>query len=333
MVDLADKRVLVTGGAGFVGSHIVDLLLRENCREILAIDNFTRGKPGNLAAALTDRRVTLVTGDICDRGLMREVMSGTSIVFHQAALRITQCVAEPRRAIEVMVNASFDLFEQCAELGVEKVVAASSASIYGQATRFPTAEDHHPYGDRTLYGAAKSFNEGLLRAFAEMHGLPSIALRYFNVYGPRMDIHGKYTEVLIRWMERLAAGRPPLIFGDGKQTMDFVDVRDVARANILAAKSSAADEAVNVASGTEISLAELARLLAAVMGRPHLTPEFVAERGSTAVARRLADTSKAKRLLGFQATIPVEQGLSDLVHWWRKEAQTDNITSTSKVAS
>lgn len=333
MVDLAGKRVLVTGGAGFVGSHIVDLLLHEDCSSIVSIDNLERGKRSNLAAALVDPRVLLVEGDIRDRQIMRDLVSGADVVFHQAALRITQCAAEPRRAFEVMAAATFDLLEHCAEYGVEKIVAASSASIYGQAQYFPTGEDHPPYGNRTLYGAAKSFNEGLLRAFHDMKALPSVALRYFNVYGPRMDTHGKYTEVLIRWMERLDAGRPPVIFGDGRQTMDFVHVRDVARANVLAAKSEATDEVVNIASGREVSLRELASLLAEVMGRPELTPEFQGERHVNAVARRLADTRKAASMLGFCSAIPLDRGLRDLAEWWRNEASAGKPASALPAAS
>ena len=209
---------------------------------------------------------------------MAELVAGSDIVFHQAALRITHCAAEPRLALEVMIDATFDLLEMCAEHEVEKVVAASSASIYGMAQRFPTTEAHHPYDNRTLYGAAKLFNEGLLRSFNDMYGLDYVALRYFNVYGPRMDIHGKYTEVLIRWMERIDAGEPPLIFGDGCQTMDFVHVLDVARANLLAAKAPVTDAVFNVGTGVETNLIELAARLAKVMGRPHLRPQFLPER-------------------------------------------------------
>ena len=198
---------------------------------------------------------------------MASLVKAADIVFHQAALRITHCAAEPRLAMEVMVQATFDLLELCVQHEVEKVIAASSASVYGMAEEFPTTERQNPYDNRTLYGAAKAFNEGLLRTFNDMYGLDYVAFRYFNVYGERMDIHGRYTEVLIRWMERLEAGQPPIIFGDGQQTMDFVHVRDVARANILGAKAEVDDEVFNVASGTETSLLQLAQALATVMGQ------------------------------------------------------------------
>ncbi len=215
--------------------------------------------------------------------------------------------------------ATFDLLQSCVAHRVRKVVAASSASIYGLAPEFPTTEAAAPYADRTLYGGLKLFNESLLRSFADMHGLQYCALRYFNVFGPRMDIHGKYTEVLIRWMERIAAGQAPLIFGDGLQTMDFIDVRDVARANIAAALSPDPEGVFNIASGIEISLAQLARTLLDVMGRPHLGIDYQPARAINPVERRLASTARAEERLGFRAGIGLRQGLEDLVAWWQAE--------------
>lgn len=316
---LAGTRCLVTGGAGFVGSHIVDLLVAQGCREVVVIDDMVRGRPANLAAALRSGRVRLVQGDIRDAALMRDLIAGTDTVFHQAALRITHCAQEPRAAFEVMVAATYDLVEECVRARVRKVVMASSASVYGMADAFPTTERQHPYDNRTLYGAAKAFAEGLLRSFNDMHGLPYVCLRYFNVYGPRMDIHGRYTEVLVRWMERLARGQPPIVFGDGLQTMDMIHVEDVARANILAAQSSASDVALNVGSGTETSLLDLAHLLARIMGQPRLQPEFQPARAVNPVPRRLADTRAAQQSIGFVARIPLEEGMAGLVEWWRRE--------------
>jgi UDP-glucose 4-epimerase len=178
-MDLKGKRILVTGGAGFVGSHIVDQLLEENCGSIVVVDNMIRGRPENLAKAGGD--VDLIEADIRDRSLMEQLVARVDIVFHQAALRITHCAGEPRLAMEVMANATFDLLDLCAKRGVEKIIAASSASVYGMADSFPTEERHHPYNNRTLYGAAKAFNEALLRSFNEMYGLRYVALRYFNV--------------------------------------------------------------------------------------------------------------------------------------------------------
>ena len=316
---LRGKRVLVTGGSGFVGSHTVDLLVEAGCESVIVVDNMVRGRPANLASALPSGRVRLVEGDIRDAALMRDLVAGCDTVFHQAALRITHCAAEPDLAMEVMVDATYRLFQLCVDARVRKVVYSSSASIYGLAQSFPTPESDNPYDNRTLYGAAKSFGEGLLRSFNDMHGLDYVALRYFNVYGPRMDIHGRYTEVMVRWMERIAAGRPPIIFGDGLQTMDMVDVRDVARANILAALAPTTDTVFNVGSETETSLLGLAQLLCDVMGRPDLRPVHEAERSVNPVPRRLASGAAAAEVLGFRPEVTPEEGIADLVAWWRSE--------------
>ncbi len=314
------QRCLVTGGAGTIGSTIVDQLVAAGAAEVTVLDNLVRGRPGNLAAARAAGNVRLVEGDIRDRQLVTALMAGIDLVFHQAAIRITQCATEPRLALEVLVDGTYEVVEAAADAGVRKVIAASSASVYGLAGEFPTTERHHPYGNDTIYGAAKTFNEGLLRSFHQMRGLDYVALRYFNVYGPRMDIHGLYTEVLIRWMERIEAGQPPLILGDGSQTMDFVCTEDIARANLLAAASDATDEVFNVGSGTETSLAELAGLMLRVMGSD-LSPEFGPPRGVNAVTRRLADVSLAADRLGWKAEVSLADGLDRLVSWWRAERQ------------
>lgn len=312
------ERVLVTGGAGLIGSHIVDQLLHLPVRQVVVYDNFVRGRRENLAAALADPRVSIVEGDIRDREHLAQVMAGVDTLFHQAAIRITQCAAEPRLAMEVLVDGTYNVLEAAVAAGVRKVVAASSASVYGAADEFPTTEQHPPYNNCTLYGAAKAFNEGLLRSFHEMYGLNYVALRYFNVYGPRMDTHGAYTEVLIRWMDRIAAGQPPLIFGDGTDTMDFVYVADIARANVLAAQADVTDQVFNVASGCETSLRELAQALLKVMGSD-LALEYGPPRKVNAVPRRLADTRKAQRMLAFTAQVSLEEGLRRLVEWWQQE--------------
>lgn len=317
---LRGERVLVTGGAGTIGSHLVDQLVHAEAAEVVVLDNFVRGRWENLAGVLASGNVRIVTGDVRDRGLVDRLTRGMDVVFHQAAIRITQCAEEPRLALEVLVDGTYNVVEAAAREGVRKVVAASSASVYGLAESFPTREDHHPYANDTLYGAAKTFNESLLRSFHAMTGLDYVALRYFNVYGSRMDVHGLYTEVLVRWMERIADGKPPLIFGDGSQTMDFVYVEDIARANILAATADVTDDVFNVASGVETSLAELAQKLLEVMGSD-LSVQFGPERAVNKVSRRLAETSRARELLGFDAEVSVEEGLTRLVEWWRAERE------------
>jgi len=315
MTDLSGQNVLVTGGAGTIGSTLVDQLIDAGVAHVDVLDNLVRGRRANLDDALASGRVELHEGDIRDRALVRRLVGGKDTVFHQAAIRITQCAEEPRLALEVLVDGTFNVVEAAAELGVGKLIAASSASVYGMAEEFPTTERHHHHNNDTLYGAAKSFNEGLIRSFRAMQGLDYVLLRYFNVYGPRMDVHGLYTEVLVRWMERIADGKPPLIFGDGQQTMDFVFTTDIARANVLAAQSDVVEGVYNVARGEETSLLGLAEALLRVMGSD-LSVEHGPERAVNGVVRRLADTQAARRDLGFEATTDLEDGLRELVAWW-----------------
>jgi len=318
---MTDQRILITGGAGLIGSHIVDELVRGGASDIVVLDNFTRGRRENLAASLPTGRVRILEGDVRRVDDVARAMDGVGLVFHQAAIRITQCAEEPRLAKDVLVDGTFNVLEAAVRAGVRKVVAASSASVYGAAEAFPTLEAHHSYGNRTLYGAAKAFNEALLRSFNEMYGLRYVALRYFNVYGPRMDVHGAYTEVFVRWMDAIASGRPPVIFGDGTQTMDFVHVADIARANVLAASADASDAVFNIGSGTETSLNELAEMLLSVMGSS-LRPERTAARKVNPVPRRLAAVDAAADQLGFRTRITLEEGLRGLVEWWQRERTT-----------
>ena len=316
MSELSGANVLVTGGAGTIGSTLVDQLLDTGVAHVDVLDNFVRGRRSNLEPAIQSGRVTIVEGDIRDRDLVNDVTRGKDVVFHQAAIRITQCAEDPRLALEVLVDGTFNVFEAAVNHKIDKIITASSASVYGMAEEFPTTERHHHHNNDTFYGAAKSFNEGMIRSFRAMNDIDYVALCYFNVYGPRMDVHGLYTEVLVRWMERIADGKPPLIFGDGLQTMDFIFTSDIARANILAASSEINEGVYNVASGSETSLLGLARALLRAMDSD-LSVEHGPDRAVNGVARRLADTSAAREDLGFEARIELEDGLRDLVTWWR----------------
>lgn len=311
------NKFLVTGGAGLMGSHIADRLLAGGASKIILLDNFVRGSMHNIYEQLNDTRVQLVKGDIRDLGQLMELASGMDGIFHMAAIRITACADNPRDAMEVMQVGTHNVLQAAVEQKVGRLLYASSASIYGLADTFPTNEKHHPYNNRTYYGAAKVAGEGMVRAFAEMYGLRYVAMRYFNVYGPRMDIDGKYTEVLVRWLDRIEAGETPVIFGDGSQTMDMVYIDDVIDANMLAMESDVTDEVFNVASGTETSLLGLLQAVLKVTGSP-LQPEFMPERTVNPVPRRLADTRKAAEMLGFKAKVNVEEGLKQLIKW-RKE--------------
>jgi UDP-glucose 4-epimerase len=326
---IAGNKFLITGGAGLMGSHITDQLLERGASEIILLDNFVRGSMHNLQEALKDSRVRLVKGDIRDLELLTSLATGAAGIFHMAALRIKACVENPRDALEVMFVGTHNVLQTMVEKKVTKLVYASSASIYGLADSFPIYETHHPYNNRTYYGAAKAAGEGMARSFADMYGLQYVALRYFNVYGPRMDIHGKYTEVLVRWMDRIESGQRPVIFGDGSRTMDLVHIDDVTAANILAMESDVTDEAFNVASGRETSLLELLQTLLEATGSD-LEPEFVPDKQSTNpndVTRRLASVEKAKDLLGFEAKVTVLEGLRRLIKW-RKDVVGQSSLAT-----
>jgi UDP-glucose 4-epimerase len=318
------STVLVTGGAGFIGSHIVDQLLDAGAERVRVLDDFVRGRRENLEPALRSGRVEVHEGDIRDAGLVDRLTAGADLVFHQAALRITHCAEEPQRAIEVMIGGTQHVLDSAVRHRVSRVLAASSASVYGEASRLPMDEEH-PFNNRTLYGAAKIANEQMLRAYAEMYDLRYLMLRPFNVYGPRMDVHGVYTEVMIRWLDRLSQGQPPVIFGDGTQTMDFVYVGDVARAYLLAARSPRTDEVMNAGSGTETSLAELSRMVCRATGHPDLQPVFEPPRKVNPVSRRRAGTERAAELIGFRSEVGLADGLTHLVEWYRAVAATATV--------
>lgn len=313
MKKLAGTRCLVTGGAGLIGSTIVDQLLAAGASEVRIIDNFVRGSRSNLETVLTDGRVTVIEGDIRDRYLVDGATEGVDYVFHQAALRITRCAEAPREAVEVLIDGTLNVLEAAITNKVKKVVAASSASVYGEPSYLPIDETH-PFNNTTMYGAGKIANEQMLRAFYTTHGLNYTALRYFNVYGPRMDVVGVYTEVLIRWLDAIDANQPPLIFGDGSQSMDFVYIEDVARANLLAAQSDANDEVFNIGTGTQTSLSDLCDMVLSLT-QSSLRPEYREARRVANVQVRRAATEKAESMLGFKAAVPLEKGLEEFIRW------------------
>lgn len=316
-VSMAGATILVTGGAGLIGSHIVDSLIAEGAGEVRVLDNLVRGRHDNLAGAMPSGRIRFIEGDVRDLDAVRKAVSGADFIFHQAAIRITLCAERPRECMEVLVNGTFNIFEAALEANVQKIVYASSASVYGAAEVFPTTERHHPYNNRTLYGAAKQMNEGIARSFNEMYGLSSVGLRYFNVFGPRMDVTGVYTEVFIRWLDCIDRNEAPQIHGDGTASMDFIYAGDIARANLLAMKSDRTDDIYNVASGTETSLLGLWHAMQNITGAHHLSPTFHPPRKVNPVPRRLADTSRAERDLGFVARVGLEEGLRNLDMWRR----------------
>ncbi|MDQ1471870.1 MAG: UDP-glucose 4-epimerase [Bryobacterales bacterium] len=317
MNNLEHTCCLVTGGAGFIGSTIVDQLLAAGAAEVRVIDNFVRGARSNLSAAQARGNVRIIDGDIRNAALVTRATEGVDFVFHQAALRITRCAEAPREAVEVLIDGTLNVLEAALANNVRKIIAASSASVYGEPSYLPV-DEAHPFNNRTMYGAGKLANEQMLRAFCETSGLQYLAFRPFNVFGPRMDMTGAYTEVLIRWLDAIEAGKPPLIFGDGKQSMDFVFVGDVARANLLAARSDVNDEVFNIGTGVQTSLNELCALLLSIMGSSS-RPEHREARSVANVQRRRAATEKAEAILGFKAEVTLEEGLRELISWRQAE--------------
>lgn len=324
MNPIEGTRIFVTGGAGFIGSTTVDQLLEQGAAEVRVLDNYVRGSVRNLEDARRSGRLTLIEGDVRDADLIDSLTEGVDYVFHMAALRITRCAEAPREAVEVLINGTSNVLESAVRHKVKKIVAASSASVYGDPSYLPM-DENHPFNNRTLYGACKIANEQMLRSYNEIFQLPYVAFRYFNVYGPRMDLDGVYTEVLVRWLDAIEAGQPPKIFGNGVQSMDFVYVEDVARANIAGLVSDATDEVFNVGTGVETTLNQLCHLLLKIAGS-NLKPEYHEARKVNNVRARRATTDKAERMLGFKADVDLESGLKMIIEW-RDQVKSELIAT------
>ena len=321
-----NSRILITGGAGFIGSWLVEELLKYKPAQITIIDNLIRGSFDNMESFIDNPVIEFVEGDIRDTALLEKCITGIDYVFHMAALRINACAANLREGFNVMLKSTFELAELCVKHKVKKVIYSSSASVYGLAQNFPTPETDHPYDNQTFYGGAKLWGEQLFRSYKFMCGLDYVALRYFNVYGPRMDTDGKYTEVMIRWLDCIQEGTAPLIYGDGSTTMDFVYVRDVAKANVAALLSNISDQVFNIGNCVETSLTQLLEILLKV-NNSTLIPEYREANTVNPVSRRLAFNSKAKWLLNFAPSMTLEKGLFELSQWYfeKKKATLYNV--------
>lgn len=312
MPNIDNSKILVIGGAGFVGSHIVDQLLQESVREVVVLDNFVRGTRHNLQQAVQDKRVRVVDGSVTDLDLLRNLIAEADYVFHLAALWLYECVHQPRSALEVNVVGTYNVVEAAQQAGIKKVVYSSSASVYGDALFTPMTEEH-PFNNRTMYGATKIAGEQFFRAFYEQHKMDYAGLRYMNIYGPRMDYKGTYVSVIMKVLDRIEQGLPPVIFGDGSQAYDFIHVEDVARANILALKSDATDTFFNVGMGVKTTINELVQMLLEITGS-QLQPEYRPQE-QMFVTHRIGSTENAEKMLGFRASIPLEEGLRSVVEW------------------
>ncbi len=313
-MDIRGKRLVVIGGAGLIGSHTVDLLLKEDIGEVVIYDNFVRGSEENLANALRDPRVRIheVGGDICQTDILEGALQGADGVFHFAALWLLQCYDYPRAAFDVNIRGTFNVLEACIAEGVSRLVYSSSASVYGDAVEEPMTEDH-PFNNTNFYGATKIAGEAMARALHHRYGLPYVGLRYMNVYGARQDYQGAYIAVIMKMLDAIERGDPPVIYGDGSQAYDFVSVLDCARANVCAIQAETVDRFYNVGTGTRTSIKELAELLLRSTGS-NLAVQYN-EAGLTFVKNRIGSPDRATEEIGFTAQVPLEDGIADLIEW------------------
>jgi UDP-glucose 4-epimerase len=315
-MDIRGKKFVVIGGAGLIGSHTVDRLLREDVGEIIIYDNFVRGSVENLADALKDPRVKIYEagGDIAQADILNAALHGAHGVFHFAALWLLQCYEFPRAAFDVNIRGTFNVLEACVANNVQRLVYSSSASVYGDAIEEPMTEDH-PFNNTNFYGATKIAGEAMLRAYVHRYKLPAVGLRYMNVYGPRQDYRGAYIAVIMKMLDALDRGEAPKVYGDGSQAYDFVYVTDCAAANICAMKAEVTDRFYNVGTGRRTSIKELAEMILRLTGAN--LPIQYEPAGLTFVKNRIGCPRRAREEIGFEAAVPLDQGLSELIEWRR----------------
>ena len=318
-MNLKGKRFLVIGGAGFIGSHTVDSLLEEDVREIVIYDNFTRGKEKNIESALKDERVKIFEhgGDIMHTDILNMAMQGIDGVFHFAALWLLHCHDYPRSAFDVNIGGTFNVLEAVLNNNVKRLVYSSSASVYGDAIEEPMTEDH-PFNNNNFYGATKVAGEQMCRALYQRYhetdrAFDYVGLRYMNVYGARQDYKGAYIAVIMKILDRLEQDLPPIVYGDGSQSYDFIYVEDCAKANICAMKSEATDRFYNVGRGTKTSIKELTQMLIDLSGK-NVDIQYEPS-GPTFVKNRVGSIKKASNEIDFKATISLEDGLKKIISW------------------
>ena len=314
MNSLKDTKVVVIGGAGFIGSHLVDNLIREDVREIVIYDNFCRGTHKNISVALKDSRVKVfdLGGDILQTDILNEALKKADYVFHLAALWLLHCQDFPRSAFHVNMEGTFNVLEACVKNNVKRLIYSSSASVYGDALQIPMTEDH-AFNNKTFYGATKIAGEQMARAFHHRYGLNYVGLRYMNVFGARQDYKGAYIAVIMKILDNLDQGKRPVLYGDGTQAYDFIYVEDVAKANICALKANTTDEFYNIGSGTQTTLKQLAEQILKLTNSS-LEIQYEPQTQSF-VTNRIGSTAKAQRDLKFKTSISLEEGLKRVIEW------------------
>ncbi len=329
-MDIKGKKLVVIGGAGLIGSHTVDALLKEDVKEVVIYDNFVRGTLGNIDNALKDPRVRVyeIGGDICQPDILNSALKGVDGVFHFAALWLLQCQEYPRSAFNVNIEGTFNVLDACVQQGVQRLVYSSSASVYGDAVREPMDEDH-PFNNTNFYGATKIAGEAMAHAYHHRYKLPFVGLRYMNVYGPRQDYRGAYIAVIMKMLDNLDKGIAPVLYGDGSQAYDFVYVGDCAKANVCAMKADVVDQFYNVGTGIRTSIKELAEMILDLTGSDQSVQYEPA--GTTFVKNRIGCPKKAEEQIGFKASVKLEDGLKHLIEW--RNAHIDQVeTRRKKVA-
>jgi len=318
MNEIKGSTILVTGGAGTIGSHVVDALIQEKAKKIIVFDNFSEGHPQNLNQALSQKEteISIVKSDIRNREDLDEAMVGVDYVFHQASVLLLESMKKPQKAIDVNIQGSFNVFQASLKAGIKKVVWASSASVFGEPLKLPVDEDH-PFNNKTFYGATKAASEHIAVSLNFSNGLKHVGLRYYNVYGPRQGIKGAYAQILPKWCDRIEKGEPIIIYSDGSQSMDLIFVKDIAQANICALKSNCENDFFNIGTGVETSVKQLAETLLSVTG--FKKPPIFEPHDVNLVKRRCCSTVKAKAKMAFEAKTTVRQGLEAYWKWRQNE--------------
>ena len=314
-MELKGKRLVVIGGAGLIGSHAIDQLIKEDVREIIVYDNFVRGTTANLEHALKDSRVRIFEagGDITQADILDAALKDADGVFQFAALWLLQCHEYPRTAFETNVRGMFNVLDGCVRNGVKRLVWSSSASVYGDAVEEPMTEDH-PFNNKNFYGATKICGEAMARAYHFRYGLDYVGLRYMNVYGPRQDYRGAYIAVIMKMLDAIDRGEGPTIMGDGSEAFDFVAVEDCATSNLCAMKATATDRFYNVGTGKRTSLKEVAEKLLNLTGS-NQPINYAPRSQATLVRNRIGSPVRAAKEIGFTAGIDLDEGLKRLIQW------------------
>ncbi|WP_168626113.1 GDP-mannose 4,6-dehydratase [Cryobacterium sp. BB307] len=330
MTALAGSRVLVTGGAGFIGSHLVDTVLARGAEHVTVLDNLENGKRSNLAHLEADARFALVVGDIRDDLARARSLAEVDIVFHLACLGVRHSLIDPVENHDVNATGTLQMLLHAQRAGVRRFVYASTSEVFGTAQYAPMNE-RHPTWPETVYGAGKLAGEASTRAFFRTYGMDTVVVRPFNTYGPRSHFEGDSGEVLPRTIVRVLAGQNPIIFGDGEQTRDFMHVSDTARAlAMIGESSSTTGQTINLGSGREISITELCHTVAQAAGRPDLVPHYRDPRPGD-VRRLIGDAGHVRHLVGFEASVAFGDGVRELVDWFRTRPVEEMIAQVAEV--